>query len=260
MTDTPIIPLQPMFKDSPTSLGRLLPAGKAAYLGLRHTFCDLREFFTELSEKTWSGHLYATVDGLRAHLLFYEGQAMAAVCRDEEGTAALSAFEKMWEDGASLSGFRLEPEIAAALSGIRGIPRVETPATGFSGVWVQATQTDLWFEGKTIARMPLTSSALGIYAVALLGRSLTLTQPVAEWMRHHYTLTLRGRDGLSPITPLHTALKREVGTLGLSLMEQIRTGQSLMEFSQSRALSEHDLEKVVRHLVTGGYLHLEAHR
>jgi hypothetical protein len=259
MTETPITPLQPMFKDSPTSLGRLLPAGKAAYLGLRSAFCDLREFFAELAEKSWSGHLYATVEGLRAHLLFFEGQAMAAVCRDEEGTAALAAFEKMWTDGATLSGFRLEPEIASALTGVRMGPREGVPGMGFSGTWVQAAQVELWQEGKVTARMPLPSSALGIYPAALTGRSLALTQPVAEWMRHHYTLTLRGRDGLSAITPLHTALKREVGVLGLSLMEQIRSGQSLMEFSQTRALSEHDLEKIVRHLVSGGYLHLEAH-
>lgn len=260
MTDTPITPLQPMFKDSPTSLGRLLPAGKAAYLGLRSTFCDLREFFAELAEKSWSGHLYATVEGLRAHLLFCEGQAMAAVCRDEEGIAALAAFEKMWQDGASLSGFRLEPEIAGAMTGVRSTPREGTPATGFSGTWVQAAQVELWQGGKVIAGMPLASSVIGLYPVALMGRSLTLAQPIAEWMRHHYTLTLRGRDGLSPITPLHTSLKREVGTLGLSLMEQIRAGQSLIDFCQARSLAENDLEKILRHLVSGGYLHLESQR
>lgn len=248
--------LQPMFKDAPAALGRLLPVGKATYLGLRARFCDLRDFFSELKEKSWSGHLYATSDGARAHVLFVEGQVALAVCRDQEADLALQAFEGMWADGASLSGFRLEDEVALALSGVMGASDSGQPDSQFSGAFVGNKKAELYVDGRLVGSMPIVGVAEGMYRSGLGQPVLVLSEPVAEWMKTRYVLTLRGRDALSPITPLYNALKREMGTIGRTLLEHLRSGSDLSQLVHS-GLTETEVAKTTQQLLAGGYIHVE---
>jgi|GEM_PF-1646525 len=258
MTEVQPTLFQPMFKDSPLTLGRLLPAGKAAYLGLRSKFCDLRSFFAELQEREWSGHLYTTVEGWRAHVLMLEGKAVAAACREDEGELALSSVQDMWNAGATLSGFRLEAEIVRTLSGVRGPALSESPPSGFSGVWMTTTQTELWLEGRAVGRMLLPSSEQGIYPMPGEPRSIALSEPLPRSLLLPHTLTLRGRDALSPITHTYASLRRELGHVAIGLLEHIRDGKPLSEYLQAQNLAPAEAVVLLERMVGSGFLRLEA--
>jgi len=257
MTEVQPTLFQPMFKDSPLTLGRLLPAGKAAYLGLRSKFCDLRSFFAELQEREWSGHLYTTVEGWRAHVLMLEGKAVAAACREDEGELALSSVQDMWNAGATLSGFRLEAEIVRTLSGVRGPALPEAPPSGFSGVWMSSTQTELWLEGRAVGRMLLPSSEHGIYPMPGEPRTIALSEPLPRSLLIPHTLTLRGRDALSPITHTYASLRRELGHVAIGLLEHIRDGKPLSEYLQAQNLAPAEAVVLLERMVGSGFLRLE---
>lgn len=257
MTEVQPTLLQPMFKDSPLTLGRLLPAGKAAYLGLRSKFCDLRSFFSELEEREWSGHLYATVEGWRAHVLMLEGKAVAAACREDEGELALSSVQDMWNAGATLSGFRLEAEIARALTGVRGPALPESPPSGFSGVWMGSAQTELWLEGRAVGRLVLPSSEQGIYPMPGEARSIALSEPLPRVLLIPHVLTLRGRDALSPITHTYASLRRELGGVAIGLLEHLRDSKPLNLYLTEQNLAPTEAVLLLGRMVESGFLRLE---
>ena len=61
---------------------------------------------------------------------------------------------------------------------------------------------------------------------------------------------------MSPITPLYNALKREMGTIGRTLLEHLRSGSDLSKLIHS-GLTETEVAKTTQQLLAGGYIHIE---
>ncbi|WP_322618422.1 hypothetical protein [Deinococcus terrestris] len=244
--------LAPMFPGAAPFLARFLPHSPPTHTGLSVPFCDLHALLRHFHDQGWYGYLHAQLGDQHAAVLLYEGRAVTAASVSGTGEQALGDLLGLYEQGAVLSAHPLTPPLAHALSGV-GSRAWKVDVTGdFTGLHVCASGATFYAGGGAVATLPVTLPYEGAFPAPLRPQTLMLPRSLAGWAHHSYTLTLRGRDALHPITDVHRTFRLGHGPLGLGFLRALREGLTPAEHALRGDLTLHDLEPLLRDFVAEG--------
>lgn len=251
--------LTPRFPHATPFLARFLPRAKAAYWGLNASFCDLHAFLRHLHSISWYGYLHTNLQDQDAHVLVYEGRAVAATSAQNTGEAALGDFLNLFLAGAPVGAYVLDRDIAHALSGVGSRAWKFNLTDDFTGLHASATGASYYLGGEVIATMPVTLPYEGAFPAPLRPQTLILPKSLAGWAHQNYVLTLRGKDAINPITAIHQQFRQQFGPNGQPLMRALADGLTPAEYALRSDAALHDLEPLLTELVKGGYVKGSVH-
>ncbi|WP_245557648.1 hypothetical protein [Deinococcus peraridilitoris] len=246
--------LTPRFPKAAPFLARFLPRSKAAYWGLNASFCDLHAFLRHLHDTGWYGYLHAQLHEQDAHVLIFEGRAVAACSGQHTGELALGDLLNLFVAGAPLCAYSLEHDIAHALSGVGSRAWKFNLTEDFTGLHAGSDGASFYVGGQVVASMPVTMPYEGAFPAPLRPQTLILPKSLAGWAHHNYALTLRGRDALNPITPTHLHFRQQYGVGGTSLMKALSEGLTPAEYALRSDAALHEMEPLLSELVKNGFL------
>jgi hypothetical protein len=228
--------------DSPWAVARAAPRLVAGIvwpaLG-----ADLPGLHRRFEEHAWSGILSV---GSVAAELWRDGRVVAARAGDATGPDALRALRRAAaEDAAAVELAPLDGRSAAALHGLAEGQRGEgMPAAGLvcereRTLYVVRGEAELAVAGGAGIGGTFTS------ADRLTTAPLRLPDEPAGWESHRYTLTLRGRDALNPMTDRWSGFDRLYGEAGRTLLEAVGRGDALDVVARATATEFDVLRKSV---------------
>lgn len=233
---------------------------------------DLRALTARLGRDGFGGALVLGAPGVCGLLLFQAGQLAGAVLEDDtglsRGDAALRALSGGAEGRAELTLHALPGGVVAdvlglilglQLEGLTGVPdSVQSSVPdGFSGLELSPAGARYYAAGSPYLFIPRPDGApvtTGLFAPSLRTPPLSLPSEPHGWERRSYSLTLRGRDALNPLTELSMRFRGEFGRAGQRALEQFRTEGSVEAAATALSLELGDLKPTVERLHTEGFL------
>jgi len=186
---------------------------------------DLPGLHQRLEAHAWSGLLSV---GEGAAELWRDGRVVAARAGTASGAEAMRALRRASaEEGASVALAPLDGRTAAALHGLAEGQRHEGPPA--LGLVCERERTLFVVRGEADLAVAGGAGLGGAFASAdrLATTPLRLPDEPAGWESHRYTLTLRGRDALNPMTDRWSAFDRAYGEAGRRLLEAVGGGDAL---------------------------------
>ncbi len=246
--------LTPRFPQAAPFLARFLPRGRPAYWGLSASFCDLHAFLRHLHNTSWYGYLHASLGDQGAHVLVFEGRAVAAASAQHTGELALADLLSVFEAGAPLSAYALDPGLAHALSGVGSRAWKFNLTEDFTGLHADTGGASFYVRGQVVATMPATLPYEGAFPAPLRPQTLILPKSLAGWAHHNYALTLRGKDSLNPIMALHQHFRAQFGVTGLALLRALSENLTPAEYALRSDAGLHELEPLLEDLLRQGYV------
>ena len=209
----PLPKLESYFPQSSLPVLRALPR-----LGhetrLEPDLVDLVDLFAFFAHRSFTGFLSLEEEVERGLVLLHKGNIAVAYSENDgiifEGTDALRMLRRLATTAPALYYRQLVPQIAESLLGLASLKDVHTDS--LTGLESSETAYTYFHEGDPLFAV----------ATELRGRSgqfayedkpailLPPTDPLG-WERQSYSLTLRGRDALNPITELSMRFKSQFG-------------------------------------------------
>ena len=232
---------------------------------------DLRAVTARLERDGFGGALVLGAPGYGL-LLFQAGRLAGAVLEDDtglsRGDAALRALSGEAEGRAELTLHALPGGVVAdvlglvlglQLGGITDTPNgaPNTVPDGFSGLELTPAGARYYAAGSPYLFVPRPEGVpvtTGLFAPSLRTPSLSLPSEPHGWERRAYSLTLRGRDALNPLTELSMRFRGEFGRAGQRALEQFRTEGSVEAAATALSVELGDLKPTVERLHTEGFL------
>jgi hypothetical protein len=185
---------------------------------------DLSALHRRLGAANWSGVVHAGTAGS----LWREGNLVAAAVGDARDDAALPHLRRaIVESGSDVALTPLDVRTSAALHGLALGHRAQ--GTPNAGIIAEGEHSTFVHRGSKELRIPGGLGRVGAFAAADRGNEATLEVPEESlaWQQHRYTLTLRGRDALNPMTERHSQFAREFGGEALRLLEAVGRSHAL---------------------------------
>ena len=128
---------------------------------------------------------------------------------------------------------------------------------GFSGLELTPAGARYYAAGSPYLFVPRPDGVpvtTGLFASSLRTPPLSLPSEPHGWERRAYSLTLRGRDALNPLTELSMRFRGEFGRAGQRALEQFRTEGSVEAAATALSVELGDLKPTVERLHTEGFL------
>ncbi len=236
---------------------------------------DLRALLVRLERDGFGGALVLGAPGYGL-LLFQAGRLAGAVLEDDtglsRGDAALRALSGGAADRAELTLHALPGGVVADVLGLvlglqlGGVTNTPNGALnnlpnhvpdGFSGLELTAAGARYYAAGSPYLFVPRPDGVpvtTGLFVPSLRTPPLSLPSEPHGWERRAYSLTLRGRDALNPLTELSMRFRGEFGRAGQRALEQFRTEGSVEAAATALSLDLGDLKPTVERLHTEGFL------
>lgn len=211
----------------------------------------------QLGVAAWSGVLQV---GPCAEL-WRDGRAVAAYAPNESGEEAMRSLRRAAaEADATLVLHPLDGRSASALHGLAEKQRATAQDANASGLHCVAGETQHHHRGAVEFVVPGGCGIAGSFVSA--DRLVTPPLRVAEeeapsGASQRYTLTLRGRDALNPMTELWEGFMRRFGDRGRALLEALGRGDPLDVVAKGLQLDLREVQKLVASWVDEGYLRLK---
>lgn len=244
--------LTPRFPQATPFLARFLPRAESAYWGLSASFCDLHAFLRHLHDTSWYGYLHANLHDQDAHVLIFEGRAVAAASAHNTGELALGDLLNLFVAGAPLGAYVLDHDIAHALSGVGSRAWKFNLTDDFTGLHADANGATFYQGGQVVATMPATLPYEGAFPAPLRPQTLILPKSLAGWAHHNYVLTLRGKDTLNPIMPSHQQFRARHGPGGTALLKALAEGLTPAEYALRSDATLQEIEPLLAEFTKGG--------
>jgi hypothetical protein len=234
-----------------------LPNGERVITGLRSAFAELAKLCAMLERENFDGALVLE----DAVALLFEGRIVnACAVRNEDenvlwGDPALMEFSKRFTSGATLEVIQLTRAVTHALSGLQERPWRVQPSEGFTGA--RATGNGwlaLYTEGEAFGRIQIGTRENGAYPAALRPKELILPRVIGAWASDRYTLTLRGRDAVNPITDTYNRARAAHGKPALEVLTLLGRGKTPLEIAMTLEKDPTTLEPIVEVFVREGLL------
>ncbi|MFC5847638.1 hypothetical protein [Deinococcus petrolearius] len=246
--------LRPMYPGAAPFLARFLPYSEPTYQGLHASFCDLHAFLKYLHGLGWHGYLFAGLGDQAAYVLVYEGRTVAAAAVNASGEQALGELLGLYQEGAALSAHPLPATYAHVLSGVGSRAWKFNLTPDFTGLHARPGGALLYARGEVVATFPAALPYEGAFPAPLRPQTLILPRSLAGWAHHTYSLTLRGRDAVNPITDIFLNFRAQYGAPGLDLMRAAAQGLTPAEYAMRSDVALHDLEPLLQECLKAGYL------
>jgi hypothetical protein len=198
----------------------------------------------------WRGQLAAA---------FWEGGASRAGREGRrEGNSALRAIyrQSLGEETAELEVCRLESQLAASLLGL-ALGFIAQDEANFSGLEAGEAGYTYYQHGQAYLHVAAElRGESGRYALAQHAPGLKLPTEPPGWEAQRYQLTLRGRDALNPMAELAIAFRREFGTPGRRILDQLASGATVEEAAARLGLELTDFKEWLTRLEAEGLIQL----
>ncbi len=246
--------LSPMFAGATPFLARFLPAVTPSHTGIQTGFCNLHDFLRFLHDQNWYGFLHAGLGEQAAYVLVYEGRTVAAAGLSSTGEQALGELLHLYDQGAPLSAYPLDKHLAHILSGVGSRAWKFNLTDDFTGLHSRPGEAVFYDQGQVVATLPAGLSYEGAFPAPLRPQTLILPRSLAGWAHHGYVATLRGRDAVNAITTAHQGFRARYGQEGLTFQKALIDGLTPAEFALRRDVALHDLEALLKELISAGYL------
>jgi len=178
--------------------------------------------------------------------LWREGRVVAAHAGKAEGPEALRALRRAAaEEDAALELAPLDARTAGALQGLAELQRGEGMPT--AGLVCEAERTLFVHRGDIELAVAGGSGMSGTFTSAdrLATPPLRLPDEPAGWESHRFTLTLRGRDALNPMTDRWSAFESRHGDRGRQLLEAVAGGEPLDTVARAIGSDFNEVRKLV---------------
>lgn len=140
-------------------------------------------------------------------------------------------------------------------TGFDGVPE------GFSGLEVTPVGVRYYQGGSAYLHLPYPEAqrvhaapVTTLFAACRRAVSLVLPSEPHGWEGRRYSLTLRGRDALNPLTELAMRFRGEFGRAGQETLEQFRGDVSVETAATALSLELAELKPTVERLHTEGFL------
>lgn len=249
-----ITQLSPMFPGATPFLARFLPAVTPSHTGIQTGFCNLHDFLRFLHDQNWYGFLHAGLGEQAAYVLVYEGRTVAAAGLSSTGEQALGELLHLYDQGAPLSAYPLGKHLAHILSGVGSRAWKFNLTDDFTGLHSRPGEAVFYDQGQVVAILPAGLSYEGAFPAPLRPQTLILPRSLAGWAHHGYVATLRGRDAVNAITTAHQSFRSRYGAEGLTFQKALVDGLTPAEFALRHDVALHDLEALLKELISAGYL------
>lgn len=246
--------LSPMFPGATPFLARFLPAVTPSHTGIQTGFCNLHDFLRFLHDQDWYGFLHAGLGEQAAYVLVYEGRTVAAAGLSSTGEQALGELLHLYDQGAPLSAYPLGKHLAHILSGVGSRAWKFNLTDDFTGLHSRPGEAVFYDQGQVVATLPAGLSYEGAFPAPLRPQTLILPRSLAGWAHHGYVATLRGRDAVNAITTAHQGFRSRYGAEGLTFQKALVDGLTPAEFALRHDVALHDLEALLKELISSGYL------
>ena len=211
----------------------------------------------QLSVAAWSGVLQV---GACAEL-WSDGRAVAAYAPNETDEAAMRSLRRAAAEGdATLVLHPLDARTASALHGLAEKQRATAGAdANATGVICQRDETHHHNRGTVEFIVPGSSGMSGSFLSAdrLVTPPLRVEEELPSGASQRYTLTLRGRDALNPMTELWEGFMRRFSDRGRNILETLGRGDPLDQVAKGLNLELHEVQKLVASWVDEGYVRLK---
>lgn len=204
---------------------------------------DLAGLHRRLEAVTWSGLVRV---GDAAAELWREGRVVAARADKATGPDALRGLRRAAaEEDAALELAPLDARSAAALHGLAELQRAEGMPT--AGLQCEAGRTLFVGRGEPELVVAGGCGLAGTFTSPdrLATPPLRLPDEPAGWESHRYTLTLRGRDALNPMTDRWSSFHARYGERGRQLLEAVAGGEPLDKVARMTDTDFSDVRKAV---------------
>jgi hypothetical protein len=251
----PIPVLERAYGKTTLPLLAALPNGERVITGLRSAFAELAKLCTTLEREDFDGAL--VLEDTVA--LLFEGRIVnSCALRDEDvlwGDPALMEFSKRFTSGAVLEVVQLPRTVTHALSGLQERPWRVQPSEGFTGA--RATGNGwlaLYTDGEAFGRVQIGTRENGTYPAPLRPKELILPRVIGAWASDRYTLTLRGRDAVNPITDTYNRARAAHGKPALEVLTLLGRGKTPLEIATTLDKDPTSLEPVVEVFIREGLL------
>ena len=253
--DAPMVTrLSAMYPGATPFLARFLPAVTPSHTGIQTGFCNLHDFLRFLHDQDWYGFLHAGLGEQAAYVLVYEGRTVAAAGLSSTGEQALGELLHLYDQGAPLSAYPLDKHLAHILSGVGSRAWKFNLTDDFTGLHSRPGEAVFYDRGQVVATLPAGLSYEGAFPAPLRPQTLILPRSLAGWAHHGYVATLRGRDAVNAITTAHQGFRARYGAEGLIFQKALVDGLTPAEFALRHDVALHDLEALLKELISAGYL------
>ncbi len=203
---------------------------------------DLGGLHRRLEHAGWSG-IERIGDGAA---LWHDGRLVAARVGKATSVEAVRALRRAAaEESAEITLDTFEGRTAAALHGLAETTRGEgMPA---AGLVAEAERTIFVTRGEIDLAVAGGCGASGTFVASdrLASAPIRLPDEPAGWESYRYTLTLRGRDALNPMTDLWWRFEAQYGTRGRALLETVGKGDPLDQVARATGTDFDEVRKVV---------------
>ncbi|HWG83900.1 MAG TPA: hypothetical protein VNT60_00355, partial [Deinococcales bacterium] len=194
--------------------------------------------------------------------VLFEGRIVNAASTTDAATlwgqSALADLQRRYAAGLPLDLHELERPVAHALSGVAERLFHAQPADNFSGVQVRGDgDAVLLGAGRPLVVVAAGLSEPGTFPAPLRPPTLTLPGPVGAAAGARYSLTLRGRDAVNPITDVYQRVRSQHGREGIDLLQQLARGLAPTDAAGLNGQDLPAVEKVVEAFLREGLLRRE---
>jgi len=225
---------------------------------------ELRELIPALRERTFTGCLSLTHQGERGAILFLDGSMGAAVYErdgyvfDQNDALRIIYRYSLDQNNPPLRLRPLPREIAQSLLGLYLKRRTTTPElSDYTGLQAKEDGFTFFHEGK--AYLHITAELTGSsqrYTPCDSPPDLKLPEDPPGWEEQRYTLTLRGRDALNPMTDLAMRFNDSFGSSGKHILTILDRGLSIEEAAHELELELQELKPWLKRLEEDGLIRL----
>ena len=221
-------------------------------------------FVTRLTGDAFSGALVLANTAVQGLLLFSEGRVggAGAVCEESAGTrggtAALRNLLHLAEPAALTLHALPEPVTSSLLGWLLGlsVDAAGGVPEGFSGLELAPAEARYYQGGRAYLQLSRPDGAheVGLFRRAERVPELSLPTEPSGWEARRYTLTLRGRDALNPMTELSMRFRGEFGRTGRRALEGFRSELSLEAAAEALGLELSELKSTTERLENEGFI------
>jgi hypothetical protein len=252
------VPMLPSrFPRSSLPLMRAMPVlGQSSFVIPRQL--DLKVLLESLQTEQFTGYLSLGKTIESGLVLLHQGHIAAAVYENDgyvrEGSDALRFLRRASLFGvADVELMKLEPLVVRSLLGL-ALSVINKDARG-DGLESSELGYTYIHEGQPLFRVMIElHGRVGFYAAVTSVPDLVMPDEPIGWEQQRYTLTLRGRDALNPMTSLSMEFQTDYGKQGKRLLEQLSKGLNAEKLSESLVMTISDLKPVIEKLEREGLI------
>lgn len=223
---------------------------------------DLRELIGDLQRRGFTGRLSVSHESEAGLALFHRGRIGAAVFeRDAYRSDASDALRAIYRlslthphlpiEVAPLDGLMVQSLLGMAL----GRRALAPDLNSYSGLQADERGYTFYLDGQ--AYLTVASELTGSsqrYLIEETVPDLQLPDDPPGWEEQRYSLTLRGRDALNPMTDLSMRFEEGFGNSGKKILETLARGLDIQETASSLRLELQEIKPWLKRLEDDGLI------